>query len=151
MGRTLALMLALTVSGEAAPVPKELKKPTDAERLQGVWEFGGYDNGGPQNTGGRWIFDGGRLCIGGSNATWNKGTLFDFAMRPKASRSEIDFEDGRRNLSRGIYEILGEELHVAYVNDADRPRDFSSAHGKFIMTMKRVPEAKKSSCARYRS
>ena len=80
MGRTLAIMLALTLSAEAAPVPKELKAQTDAERVQGVWTFEGYDNNGPQNTGGRWIFDGGKIYIGGQNTTDSKGSAFDFVL-----------------------------------------------------------------------
>ena len=143
MGRTLAIILALTVSAEAAPVPKELNKQTDAERIHGVWAFEGYDNGGPQNTGGRWFFDNGKIYIGGRNATDSKGVSLDFVLRPTAPQPEIDFDDGRGNISRGIYEFAGAELHVAYVNNADRPKDFSSAHGKFIMVVKRLPEAKK--------
>ncbi len=143
--RALAMLAMATAYAGAAPVPKELKKATDAERIQGVWSFVGYDNGGPQNTGARWFFDKNKLYVGGLNTVDNKGSPFDFVLRakPEASQTEIDFDCEPRNRWRGIYKFVGEELHVAYVMDADRPKDFSSAHGKFIMVMKRVPKPKK--------
>ena len=139
----LALVVGCSVS--AAPVPKEVKRQTDSERIQGVWSFAEYDNGGPQNTGARWLFDKNKLYIGGLNTTDSKGSLFEFVLRekPGALGSEIDFDCGRSNTWRGICKFVGEELHIAYVMDADRPLDFSSVHGKFIMVMKRVPEPKK--------
>ncbi len=141
--RTLAMMLTFGVTAVAAPVPKELKRQTDMERIQGVWAFAGYDNGGPQNTGARWLFDKSDLHIGGLNTTDNRGTRFEFVLRAMSEGSQIDFDCGPRNTWRGIYKFAGEELHIAYVMDADRPKDFSSIHGKFIMLMKRVPEGKK--------
>ena len=141
--RTVAIVLMCAISAGAAPVPKELKRQADAERIQGVWAFAGYDNGGPQNTGARWFFDKNNLYIGGSDTADNRGTRFDFVLRAEPEGSQIDFDCGPRNIWRGLYKFVGEELHVAYVMDADRPKNFSSIHGKFIMVMKRVTEGKK--------
>ncbi len=126
MGRTLAILLALTVSAEAAPVPKELKK-SDLERMQGVW----IDNKGTRHA-----YERRKLIVG-------QGFEYEITLRPDRSPKQYDLVGGEVKFS-GIYEFVGEELHLAYRGEGGpRPKDFSDSAFTHIEILKRIPEAKK--------
>ena len=128
---TLSVLLALSAEVSAAPVPKELKRPSEAERMRGVWMADGI---APL----RWYFDGDTLYVGGSNTTDNKG--MDYAL---ASRSgDLDFGGGNRSQYYGIYKFEGNDLRFAYKVD-ERPKDFTPRPGEFHHVLKPVPETKK--------
>ena len=139
---TLPFMMMLTASAEAAPVPKELKH-SDSECFQGLWAFETYDRGGRQIFGGRWIFDGDKMFANGRNTTDQKGTEFRFELRKNRSPAEIDIYFGETLRCSGIYEFSGGDLHIAYSEGSKRPSDYSSAVGKDVFLIHRVPEAKK--------
>ena len=73
--RTLLIFAVSIASVSAAPVPKELKRSTEIERMQGVWK---------EEKGMRWFFDGEKLYVGGTDTTGNKGKSYALTLRPGA-------------------------------------------------------------------
>ena len=141
--RTIALLLAFTPSALAAPVPKELKKPSDTERIQGAWVYDSYDDGGERIARSRrWVFTGG--CMQDQTADGKGGMYYSVALRPNKSAAEMDMTFSEVFLGGlYIYRFEGEELYVAVCPGAARPTDFSSSPGKSVYVLKRIPEAKK--------
>ncbi len=136
--RTLALILLIGGSAFAAPVPKELKRDTDAERLQGVWLVTVGESGAK---GYRWTFEGEKMFAGGTADT--KGIEYGLALRLNSSVREFDLSRDGRISHIGICKFVGDELHVAYHNH-ERPTEFSTANGKnHLHILKRLPEVKK--------
>ncbi len=134
--RTLALVLTFVGSALAAPVPKELKVSSDAQRIQGVWLANDAE-------GFRWYFDGDKLSVGGKNTTDDKGLTYAFVLRPSATPSECDFGGGDKIQYYAIYTFVGDDLRIAYSSGRERPKDFSSGPGVYVHVLKRIPEAKK--------
>ena len=132
--RTIVVILVGCVTALAAPVPKELKVSSDSQRMQGVWK---------ETNGTRWYFDGKKLFAGGSNTTDQKGHEYDNALRPEGTPGEIDLYLAGAVRFAGIYKFVDEEIHIAYHNGKDRPKDFAQAPGILLAILKRVPEAKK--------
>lgn len=143
-----ALILAMCAASIAlaAPVPKEVKRPSDAIRIQGLWMYDNYDAGnGARGTGGRWYFEKEKMYSGGQNITDKKGTPYGIVLRIEASPSQMDITaDNGPVICNGIYKFDGEDLHIAYVgNGVERPKDYAPANGKTIIVFKRVSEDKK--------
>ncbi len=133
MTRFLALSVLLALGAEiaAAPVPKELKRPSDAERIRGVWMADGI---APL----RWYFDGDTLYVGGTNTTDNQG--MDYALTCRSG--ELDFGGGNRFQYYGIYKFEGNDLRFAY-KGGERPKDFTPRPGEFHHLLKRLPNRDK--------
>ena len=118
----LALSVGTTL---AAPVPKELKRNSDAERMQGVWVV---TVGEPGAKGYRWTFEGEKMFAGGTADT--KGIEYGLALRLNNSIREFDLSRDGRISHIGICKFVGDELHVAYHNH-ERPTEFSTNGGKY--------------------
>ncbi len=129
----LAAVLILSADLAAAPVPKELKRRPDAERLQGVWII-------PPSL--RWYFKGDKLYSGGLNTTDNLGTEYGIVLRPELAPTQMDITQNGRIICTGIYKFDGEALHITYVHSGERPADFAPAPGRSIHVLIRSPEAK---------
>ena len=132
---TIAALLTFAPGLPAAPVPKELKRENDAEKMQGLWK---------ETTGTRWFFEDKKLFAGGQNLTDRKGHAYELALRPDAAPREFDLSGnaGAAIQFAGIYKFEGEELHICYHSGPQRPKDFTPGAGKFIHILKRE-EAKK--------
>ena len=144
--RILVVVLLGSVTALAAPVPKELKKKPDAERILGVWAYDSSDLNGAKGAGGRWYFNGDKLYSGGSNTTDARGSEYGVSLRSDQSPTHLDISMNNAPLCVGIYKFVGDDLHLAYVSSsskAERPKNFDSADGKTVMSFKRVPEPKK--------
>ena len=144
--RAFAVLLWIASPALAAPVPKEVKRPSDAIRIQGLWAYDTYDAGnGARGTSGRWYFEKEKMYSGGQNTTDKKGTAYGIVLRIDTTPSQMDITtDNGPLICNGIYKFDGDELHIAYVgNGVERPKDFASANGKTIIAFKRVPEEKK--------
>ncbi len=142
--RALAFALVFaSMPALAAPVPKELKTRPDAERMQGVWDFETYDDGGRTHKGTRWYFEKDKMYSGGTDTADDKGWENGIVLRPEANPPEMDIVYTTGPVCQGVYKFVGEELHIAYVHGAVRPTDFASAPGKDVMVMKRGPDVKK--------
>ena len=122
--RSLLAIVICAASSIAAPVPKELKRNGDAERLQGVWLV---TVGEPGSKGYRWTFEGEKLFAGGNADT--KGIEYGLALRMNGSVREFDLSRDGRISHIGICKFIGDELHVVYHNH-ERPTEFSTAGGK---------------------
>ncbi len=132
--RTLAMMLAFGASAVAAPVPKELKVRSDAERREGLWKVGATDA--------HWLFRGDKLFAGATATPDTNGHGYRLTVRPDAFPPQFDI--GGTNSYAGIYKFVGDDLHVAYSAEGKaRPVDFSPGGSSYIEILKRVPEGKK--------
>ena len=135
ISRTLLMIALSAVSVSAAPVPKELKRPTEIERMQGVWK---------EEKGMRWFFDGEKLHVGGTDTTGNKGKSYALTLRPGGEVGEIDFGGGQEFQYYAIYQLLGDELRLAYFGSGGkRPNDFTARPGEFHHVLKRLAEGEK--------
>ena len=98
-GEKKALILAMcaATTALAAPVPKEVKRPSDAIRMQGLWAYDTYDAGnGARGTSGRWYFEKEKMYSGGQNITDKKGTPYGIVLRSETNPSQIKHHDGER-------------------------------------------------------
>ncbi len=129
--RTVLICSVFAASVAAAPVPKELKHKSDAERIRGAWVVEG---GGT-----RWYFAGEKLFAGGANTTDNKGMEYGVVLRTDGAIREIDLSRGEIT-HRGIYKFVDDDIHIAYLAGDQRPADFE--HGTRHV-LKRVAEVKK--------
>lgn len=121
-------------SSVAAPVPKELKRNGDAERMRGVWL---------QENGMRWYFDESMLYVGGSDTANSKGKAYRLATRPGAGVGDLDFGGGQEYQYHAIYQFAGDDLRLAYVGGGKvRPKDFTARPGELHHVLKRLPEGK---------
>ena len=130
--RTLLVFALSAVSVSAAPVPKELKQNTDAERIQGLWVV--------ENNVTRWYFAGEKLFAGGSNTTDNKGQEYGFVLRTDGVIHEMDLSMQGILSHSCIYKFVDDDIHIAYLASDKRPADFE--HGTRHV-LKRVREEKK--------
>ncbi len=142
---TFAAILLLGAPLAAAPVPKELKRKPDSERICGLWIYDRIDTGnGVTNQSGRWIFRPGKLYAGGTDTAENLGSEYGIVLRPALASEpcQMDITQGGRPTCFGVYKFEGEELHISYVHTGDRPKDFNSAPARTVLKLKLVPESK---------
>ena len=130
--RTLLIFAVFAASVSAAPVPKELKHKSDAERIQGVWAVEG---GGT-----RWYFAGEKLFAGGTNTTDHKGMEYGIVLGTDEAIREIDLSRAGEITHRGIFKFVDGDIHVAYLAGDQRPADFEH---EIRHVLKRIPEEKK--------
>jgi uncharacterized protein (TIGR03067 family) len=138
--RTALLCLFAASLAVAAPVPKALKaKKTDAELLEGRWEYVTLDSGGgPRaNTGA------GLICNGtyypGGDARKDNGLpiRLDQTKMPK----QFDLEMSPGSILPGIYQIDGDTFTWCHNQpNQTRPTDFKGGNGCHSIVMKRVKE-----------
>ena len=141
--RSFALILLFAVPALAAPVPKELKR-TDAARMIGMWvavyeATGGHDLTNDQ----LWLFEPGRLYIGGDGIPERKGTRFEMELPRDGQPSRIVMRRGPTLVCTGLYKFEDDNLYIVYVSGTECPKDFTPAGPRSIVILKRVPEAKK--------
>ena len=137
--RTISAIVLLTsvAALQAAPVPKELKAPTDSERLKGVWVV---VQGDTSTKGYRWTFEGEKLFAGGTADA--KGIEYGFVIRSGVTPCELDISRDGHAAYVGLYKFVGDELHVAYHSSA-RPPEFSATGGCHVHVLRRLAEVKK--------
>ncbi len=130
----VVLVLAVGWSAFAAPVPKELKKQTDAERIRGIWSI--------EKTGGdtRWLFRDGRFYSFQITDPDNLGQEYRFALLPDGG---IDLMLDSSTTHLGLYRLDGDALVIARSSDGLRPKNFQPEPSKNLLRFKRDPEAKK--------
>ena len=129
--RILVVVLLGSVTALAAPVPKELKKKPDAERMQGLWKVDSETS--------YWLFQGHKLFAGGTDTPDKNGHTYEIAVRTESAPGEFDLTGGSE--FAGICRFVGDDLHVAYSPGKGRPANFTTASNKHVL--KRVPERKK--------
>ncbi len=132
--RSLLAVGICATSGFAAPVPKELRISTDAERIQGLWK----DETG---AGGHWKIHGTKMSAGSIPTPDAAGNPYGFVLRTAASPGEFDLSGAGTFV--GIYRFVGDDLQVAYNPGPNRPKNFDEVPGNHVHLMKRVPEAGK--------
>jgi uncharacterized protein (TIGR03067 family) len=129
----LAAVLILGADVASAPVPKELKRRPDVERMQGVWII---------QPSLRWYFKGDKLYSGGTDTAGNLGTEYGIVLRSELAPAQMDILQNGRIICTGIYKFEGESLHITYVHSGERPKDFAPAPGRSIHVLLPSPEAK---------
>jgi len=117
----------------AAPVPKEVKRRPDVERMRGLWK---------EASGTRWFFDGDKLYAGGQDTTVNKGIEYDIPLRPNLVPPEFDLVVKGTIQYRGIYKFVDGELCISYSSTPTPPTDFEQTNGTYLHILKRDGEEK---------
>lgn len=137
--RSFALILLLAAPALAAPVPKELKHRSDAERYVGTWETVISESGGQPYSKARWTFDE-KLMMTSNPLPGGVGgpSIWIIKIDPKQTPNTIDIGS-----YPGIYEIDGDDIKIAYTTGGPRPTEVKSGNSVYYTVLRRVPESKK--------
>jgi uncharacterized protein (TIGR03067 family) len=141
MRPALLCLLALPLVAVAAPVPKALKKPSDAKLIEGVWHRVSLDRGdGQLNTTKHWIQVTGDQFLRGEES----GPAYLFAavaLDPTQSPKHLDvIRDGAVTV-RYIYHLDGDTLTLSHgPSDQPRPTEFKGGDGQYCSVWKRAKE-----------
>jgi uncharacterized protein (TIGR03067 family) len=133
--RTAVALLVAAAVAVAAPVPKQLKKQRpDAEVFVGTWELVVAEQHGQPAPKAVWTFDSELKMTSrplDPKETWSS----DWVTRidPEKSPKEIDI--GKEY--KGIYEIDGDEIRIAYTGGT-RPSSFDSKAKMFYTVLRRT-------------
>ena len=132
MRHAIALLLVAAVA-VAAPVPKAKAKRPDAEVFVGEWDVVSTElNGEPQVTHAKvWKIDADLKM----KSVHPRGRELDWALKidPAKAPKEIDVSD-----YKGIYEIDGDEIRIAYTVGGDRPTAFDPQQDVVIEVIRRA-------------
>ena len=137
--RSFALILLFALSVYSAPVPKEVKRQTDAELFVGTWETVVSESNAQPFSKAFWTFDAAltmtsRAALGQGEG----GSKWVIKIDPKGSPKTIDI-----GAYTGIYEFDGPDIKVVYTTGGVRPTEAKSAAGVYYNLLRRVPEKKK--------
>ena len=137
--RSFALILIAALPALAAPVPKEVRKQTDAERFVGTWETVTSESGGNPYSKARWTFAE-DLKMTSKPLPGEAGGTSEWVIKidPKAKPKTIDIGS-----YAGVYEFDGPDIKVAYTTGTARPAEVKSGAGVYYSVLRRVPEGKK--------
>jgi uncharacterized protein (TIGR03067 family) len=142
MRPALVLLLAAGLAA-AAPVPKGVKKKSDAELLEGRWVRVSLDVGsGPKPDTSRWmVVEGGTISAGDTDG--KDPIEATFTLDPTRSPKQIDVKWKHFNRPQSyIYELDGDTLTWCHAQDSQpRPTEFKgSTDGRVCVVYKRVKE-----------
>ena len=128
MRTAVALLFAVTLS-IAAPVPKALKKPTDAELLEGWWEYVTMDDGrGPTEHKDKDLIRNGLLYHSGTLRNEEPGQ--PIRLDPTQTPKHLDVEVPLDRVLLGIYQINGDTLTYCFAQPGQpRPTEFKGSGG----------------------
>lgn len=135
--RSLLALLTLTLPLVAAPVPKALKRGSDAERIVGRWVIVSGSNGPTafeREVGDVWVMAAAgeksiQLIRGG-------GTTYPLAYSfPTPGERHLDVACNN-NPYQGVYELDGDTLTIAFANHP-RPTTTEQAKGVFVYHFRR--------------
>lgn len=134
--RTLIVLLLTLPMALAAPVPKEVKRPPDAARMEGLWQDGEGRS--------YWLFRGDKLFVGTTATPDVNGYTYGLTLKPDVSPPEFDTAEVNGTYHfEGIYKFVGGDLHVAYNTGTVRPTDFTPGGNKHLHIFQRVGAGKK--------
>lgn len=123
----------------AAPVPKALKKPTDAQLLEGWWQFESLDDGrGPTACRDYDLIRDGRLFHSGMLRNGEAG--HPIRLDPTQTPKHLDVEDPLGRVLPGIYRLDGDTLTYCHSKPGHpRPTEFQGSAGEvYCGVLKRV-------------
>jgi len=136
--RTLALILLASLPALAAPVPKEVKNKTDAERFVGTWETVVSEASEKPYSKALWTLDE-SLKMVSNPLPGNAGGRSEWVINidPKAVPKTIDIGS-----YQGVYEFDGPDIRIAYNIGGSRPASAVSKGSQYFCLLRRVPEKK---------
>ena len=139
-----APLLCLLVLGTAvaAPVPKGMKKMSDAQLVEGWWEYVTMDDGrGPTPIRDKDLIRDGALHHTGTLRNGDAGQ--PIRLDPTATPKEFDVEVLPGKVSLGIYQLLGDTLTTCSAKPGDpRPTEFAGGGGTVYCCVYKRAEAK---------
>lgn len=98
--RTLIVLLLTLPMALAAPVPKEVKRPPDAARMEGLWQDGEGRS--------YWLFRGDKLFVGTTATPDVNGYTYGLTLKPDVSPPEFDTAEVNGTYHfEGIYKFVG--------------------------------------------
>jgi len=139
MRTAVLLAFAVALSAGAAPVPKSLKKKTDAELLEGRWESVSFDIGGGPRTDITWWLEvrDGKLSTGTRQPPGYDQRVIRLDSTTCPKQLDIDNAAGAFNL--GIYELEGDTfVWCESTAPTVRPTDFKAGNACSVFVYKRM-------------
>lgn len=129
-----ALYVVAVAAASAAPVPKAMKKQLpDPERFVGEWDVVSTElNGQPlTNHSKAWTIDADLKMKSHHQA----GQVLNWTLKiaPEKVPKEIDLTN-----YKGIYEVDGDDIRVAYTIGGDRPTTFDPQPGVYVEVIRRA-------------
>jgi uncharacterized protein (TIGR03067 family) len=126
--RVVLSLLFLAAVAVAAPVPKGLKKRTDAEAFAGKWDVVCTHNGEPSSTG-TWVFEAETKTL----TVLQSGAKYAVTFDPSETPHRIDLGG-----YKGIYTFDGDDLRIAFTTGGDRPTSFDPKPGVLHNRLRRA-------------
>jgi uncharacterized protein (TIGR03067 family) len=139
--RTALLCLFAVGLAVAAPVPKGLKKKSDAELLEGWWQAVTLDDGsGPAANQERDLIRGGAMFVAATLRNDEPGD--PIRLDPTQSPKHFDLELASGKVLPGIYRLDGDTLTWCHSQPGQpRPTEFKGSGGDVFCTVyKRAKE-----------
>lgn len=133
----MAVGCATAAAAGAAPVPKMKAKRPDAEAFVGTWEAMVPGPGGQPWEKATWVIDEKLALRIESPEVGGRFTPWPLTLSPEQTPKGIDL-----GKFKGIYELDGDEIRVAYRVSGDRPSTVDPAPGVHTYTLRRVEPKK---------
>ncbi len=145
--RTAVVLLLVTSAAAAAPVPKSLKKKSDAELLEGRWVGVTLDGGqGPKADAMWWkVIQDGKMSSGNGTPERPPDTLFTLDESQSPKHMDVTWKTVKEPLPY-IYKLEGDTLTVCHAQPGrPRPTEFKGGGpgGQYCLVFKRVKEESK--------
>ncbi len=139
--RTLLLLAFGAAALVAAPVPKAVKKVSDADLMRGRWEGVSLDSGSGPKPDKRF------LLVGDGTMSMTSDAPSDAAAGPlkldsAQSPAHLDVTwKGWSKPQRYIYQLDGDTLTICHAqDDQPRPSEFKGGRGAHLFVFKRMPD-----------
>lgn len=139
--RTLALIALSAAALLAAPVPKQVKKASDADLMRGRWESVSLDSGSGPKPDKRFLLVGdGTMSM--TNDAPSDATAGPLKLDPDQSPKHLDVTwKGWGKAQLYIYTLDGDTLTMCHAQDNQpRPTEFKGGNGAHCFVFKRMPD-----------
>lgn len=144
MRTAVLLVFAMTIFAVAAPVPKSLTKPSDAELLEGWWQYETMDDGrGPTPHRDKDLIRDGLLYHSGTLRNEEPGSKI--RLDPTQTPKRLDVEVPLERVLQGIYQIDRDTLTYCFAQPGHpRPTEFKGSGGTvYCCVLKRARDETK--------
>lgn len=127
-----------------APAPKET--PKEAPKLEGDWIVEVLDAGpkeAPKQGPITFRFTENKISIMEGKREKPEEAGYTVDLKQKPATIDIRPEKGKKDMVvLGIIEVNGDTMKICFARDGDRPKEFKSAEGVMLITLKRTKAEK---------
>ena len=139
--RTLLLFVVSAAGLLAAPVPKAVKKVSDADLMRGRWEGVSLDSGSGPQPDKRFLLVGvGTMSM--TNDAPSDANAGPLKLDPDQTPRHLDVTwKGWAKPQQYIYQIDGDTLTISHAQEGQpRPSEFKGGNGAHCFVFKRMPD-----------